>query len=127
VINFMRERAAGSRRATTALVAAVIGPAAAGLLWGAAMAAQAGDPPPQPSAADANSGAPAASQVKPDPLDRVICRHEEPMIGTKIGPARVCHTKREWNQMAKDEDEQRFRSRDPSIVTRGDPGVQITH
>jgi len=98
--HFMRKPAAGSQR-TTALLAA----AAAAALWGVAMAAQAGDTQPadpqQPaqSAAAAQSGAPAASTpAKPDPMDRVVCREEE-TTGTRLGGTRVCHTRRQWQQM----------------------------
>ena len=73
-------------------------------LWGLAMAAQAGDPPPpapqQP--ADAHSSAPAATQPgKPDPNDRLICRDDEE-TGSRLHSSRVCHTKRQWDQIAKD-------------------------
>lgn len=121
--SFMRKRAAGSRRTTTAVLAVVIGPAAGLALWGAAMAAQAGDPPPQQPAADAHSGAPAPSEAaKPDPQDRVICKVEE-SLGTHMDK-RVCHTKREWRQIEAEDDDQMFRGRDPSITARGSQGLQ---
>lgn len=90
---------AGARR-TTALLAA----AAGAMLWGAAMAAQAGEQPSSQPAADAHSGAPAASQpAKPaDPKDRVTCRDEE-VTGTHLGAKRVCHTKREWDEIENDD------------------------
>lgn len=100
--HFMRAPAAGSRR-TAALLAAVIGPAAGLALWGAAMAAQAGDQPPQPSPADAHSSAPAVAKTdKPDPEDRVICRELEAPTGSRLGAKRVCHTQRQWKQMSQD-------------------------
>jgi hypothetical protein len=119
--NFMRKRAAGSRRTTMALLAAVIGPAAGAALWGAAMAAQAGDPAPQRPAADTQNAAPdAAKPLNAD--DRVICKREE-SLGTHLDK-RVCHTKREWRQIEADEDDESFRGRDPSITARGSQGLQ---
>lgn len=88
------------RRPAAALAAGV-------MLFGLAAAAQAADPPAaaqQPAAADAHSGAPAASPpAKPDPQERVICREEE-VTGTLLGGKRVCHTKRQWDQIERDAD-----------------------
>jgi hypothetical protein len=101
--NFMRKRAAGAA------------------LWGAAMAAQAGDPAPQRPAGDTQNAAPdAAKPLNAD--DRVICKREE-SLGTHLDK-RVCHTKREWRQIEADEDDESFRGRDPSITARGSQGLQ---
>lgn len=70
------------------------------LAAGALLAASAAVADPAP----AQSGAPAAGQQgagKPDPADRVIC-HQEEATGTRLGGHRVCHTKREWDQIAHD-------------------------
>jgi hypothetical protein len=65
--------------------------------WGLAAAAQAGDPPPPQQ-----SSQPAADQPKkPDPQDRIICR-EDTETGSRIKRNRICHTKREWDQIAED-------------------------
>jgi hypothetical protein len=94
---FMCKPAAESRR-TTALLAAAAGVA----LWGVAMAAQAGDQPSAQPAADAHNGAVASSKpAKPDPQDRVVCRQEEE-TGSRLGGHRICHTNREWDQIARD-------------------------
>jgi hypothetical protein len=88
--NFSRNRA---------VLAAVIGPAAGLALWGAAMAAQAGDQAPQQQpAADTHSVTPA----KPDPDDKIICRDEDAPTGSRLGSKHVCHTRREWKQMTQD-------------------------
>lgn len=90
--------ASALRSKASHLVLALLG--AAGL-WSAAAAVQAGDPPA------ANQGqAPAVSSkpAKPDPEDRVVCQEEE-VTGSILGGKRVCHTKREWEQMAKDADD----------------------
>jgi hypothetical protein len=81
------------------LVRAAMGSAAALAVWGLAASVQAGDPPQQQQQ---QNGAPSADQPKkPDPLDRVVCRTEEE-TGSLISRHRVCHTQREWNQLADD-------------------------
>ena len=96
--HFMRMPAPEERR-TTVLLAAAAGAA----LWGAAMAAQAGDQPTPQPAADAHSAAPAATKpTKVDPDDRVICRDEDAPTGSRLGATRICHTQRVWKQMARD-------------------------
>jgi hypothetical protein len=91
-----RSAASALRSKASQLVLALLG--AAGL-WAAAAAAQAGDPPPvnKDQAQTAASG----QTAKPDPQDRVICREEE-VTGSILGGKRVCHTQREWDEMAKD-------------------------
>jgi hypothetical protein len=68
---------------------------AAAVAWSLAATAQADDAPPK------QSSAPAAAQKKPDPRDQIVCR-EEQEIGSLISRKRVCHTKREWDQISAD-------------------------
>lgn len=74
---------------------------AAASLSGAAAAAQAGDPPAANQDQAQAAQAAASKSAKPDPEDRVTCRQEEE-IGTRLGGKRVCHTQREWKQIARD-------------------------
>lgn len=89
---------------------AAVGLLAAAGLWAAAAAVQAGDPPPAnqgqtqaQTQAQTQTQAQATSNkpAKPDPEDRVTCREEE-TIGTRLGGHRICHTQREWKQIAQD-------------------------
>lgn len=41
--------------------------------------------------------------AKQDPGDKVICRYVDPDTGSRLNSThKVCHTKREWDQMNKD-------------------------
>jgi hypothetical protein len=74
-----------------------MGTAAATVVWGLAATVQAGDPPPPPQ-----SGQPAAdAPKKPDAQERMICR-EDTDLGSRVSRHRVCHTKREWDQIDRD-------------------------
>jgi hypothetical protein len=90
-----RSAASALRSKAPHLVLALLG--AAGLCAATAVA-QAGDPPP------ANQGqaqAVSSKPAKPNPQDREICR-EEKVTGSILSGKRVCHTKREWDQMEQD-------------------------
>ena len=86
-------------RSGNMLRAAAIGLLLAAGACGAAVAQTA----PRAQAATPGQPAQAAAPAKPkvDPGDKVICRDEEE-IGTRLGGHRECHTKRQWDQMAKD-------------------------
>lgn len=54
-----------------------------------------------PPATPAKPAPVAAARPKTDPEDRVICRREEE-IGTRLGTHNEYHTKRQWDEMARD-------------------------
>jgi hypothetical protein len=62
--------------------------------------AAAGSPAPAatttPAATDtaANPATPPAE----DPDDKVVCKKEEPMTGSRVGGRKICHTVREWRK-----------------------------
>ena len=62
-----------------------------------------GAAPPQPAVAPVSAPPAAAAQAAAtvDPLDQTVCRHMEE-TGTRLGGAKVCHTRREWAQMTRD-------------------------
>lgn len=76
--------------------------AAAGLLLAAGVCGAAmGQTAPAAPSSTAASGQPAKPSA--DPGDKVICHYEEGDTGSLLnGRTKVCHTKREWDQMNKD-------------------------
>ncbi len=73
---------------------------AAGLLLGAGQTAAAGDTTaatPAPAAAPPPSAAPAhTSRLDPN---EVICKRED-VSGSRLGGARICHTRQQWADIA---------------------------
>lgn len=49
--------------------------------------------PPPPEAPPAP---PAAQTVEKDPLDEVVCKKDEAMVGSRLGSRKVCKTRRQW-------------------------------
>ena len=81
----------------------IIAPLSA-ILLSAAGAAVAGADPGSPSAPSANqpmTTAPLPPPATPSRLDPnvVICKREE-ATGTRLGPAKICHTRQEWAEMS---------------------------
>jgi hypothetical protein len=77
-----------------AYVAAAIG----ALMISSAMAQQAA-PSATPDAAPQATQQPAAPAE--DPNER-ICKSGEPIVGSRFAASRVCHTRKEWDQIQKD-------------------------
>jgi hypothetical protein len=89
---------------TSLIAACTAGAAALGLAW----AAQAGDPP---SSSQTTTDAPhAAGGPKKDDPDRIICKSQQ-VTGSAIPSKRVCHTKREWDDISEQSREAMDRSR----------------
>jgi len=79
------------------------------LLVGAALASPDAPPaPPTPPSPPAQSDAvppppeapaptpPAAQTDEKDPLDEVVCKKDEAMVGSRLGSRKVCKTRRQW-------------------------------
>jgi hypothetical protein len=71
-------------------------------------------------AQDAPAAAPAVSpQAAPtDDPNEVICHKGEPILGSRFPSSRVCHTRREWNQIQKDSQDALFHQQ----MERSSPG-----
>jgi len=37
-----------------------------------------------------------------DPLDKIVCKTQPPVVGSRLGATRLCATQREWNQRQAD-------------------------
>ena len=66
-----------------------------------ALLASGGDTPPPAAQGSAPVVAPAAKPVKTDDKDRVICHREDSETGSHR-TMKICHTKREWDQMTEE-------------------------
>ena len=101
-MNDVEYRPAATARSFGALRAAALGLLLTAGLCGPAAAQQA---PATQAQTPASQATPAASGQPPksknDP-DRVICREEEAPTGSRLGGHKVCRTKREWDQAARD-------------------------
>jgi hypothetical protein len=64
-----------------------------------ATAAAADTPPPPAAKPAATAQQTAASTAKPTGLDRIIC-HTDDQTGTRLPGHKVCHSKREWDDLA---------------------------
>lgn len=85
----------------------VIAVAGAFALAGAAFAS---DPPAPPSSPPPPPASPDAPQPPPeppkaaekDPLDEIVCRKEEPTVGTRLNSRKICKTRRQWRDEQRD-------------------------
>ncbi|HEY3814090.1 MAG TPA: hypothetical protein VGL66_12770 [Caulobacteraceae bacterium] len=67
-----------------------------------ALLGAAGEPPAPPSGqTQGQVTAPAAKPVKTDDKDRMVCHREDSETGSHR-VMKICHTKREWDQMTED-------------------------
>ena len=62
--------------------------------------------------------APAAQASSQSDLDRIECRSQPPMTGTRLGATRECHTVRAWNERMH-EDQQYLQSQQQNMGLSG--------
>jgi len=68
------------------------------LLTNAVFASEDAPSAPPPGATPPSAEAPAPSPAPPDPDDEVICKKEEPRMGSVLGRRKICKTRREWRE-----------------------------
>ena len=97
------------------------------LVFSALLGAAGGDTPPAAAAQDQSVTAPAAKPVKTDDKERMVCRRDEAETGSHR-VVKVCHTKREWDQMS-DDAQRLFREGGIQAVDRsvGATGMAAPH
>ena len=88
-------------------------------LFAAAGVAMAEDTPATQPAPEQGATAPAQPVVRTgqepaDAQDEVVCKKEEATTGTRLGAKKICKTRREWDQLARDSQEALRHSQDAS-------------
>ena len=72
------------------------------LLTSAAFASDEAPSAPPPNTTTPTAEAPAPAPALPDPDDEVICKKEEPRMGSVLGRRKICKTRREWREMERE-------------------------
>jgi hypothetical protein len=79
-------------------------------------------PPPAQSSDNAQQNTTAQDKPAPGSPDEVVCRKEEAGTGSRLGRRKVCMTRREWDEIARDSQTALRQSQDKGLKSNPTSG-----